>query len=187
MTTTFEPGLISGRGWAIRRAVEAELAQVVLLERETATAPHWAWAEYAPLLQADGSSSLRRCLYVAAEGRVVSGFAVGKAFGTGHEVEAELESVVVRSDMRRQGLGSALCRAVMDWSRREGAPAIGLEVRASSTRALRLYGGLGFVAVGRRPGYYSEPVEDAVVMRCVLAGSGAHAATCAEAEQPVLF
>ena len=105
-------------GWTIRRAVEAEVAEVVLLERETATAPHWAWADYGPLLHASqpgtGDGGVRRCLYVAAEGRVISGFAVGKALGSGEHVEAELESVVVRGEVRRQGLGSALCRAVME-------------------------------------------------------------------------
>jgi ribosomal-protein-alanine N-acetyltransferase len=182
MTTTE-----ASRGWAIRRAVDAELAQVVLLERETRTAPHWAWADYAPLLRSESNAHLRRCLYVAAEGRLVSGFAVGKAIGTSVEVEAELESVVVRADMRRQGLGSVLCRAVMDWSRAEGAKAIALEARAGSAGALRLYGGLGFVAIGRRPHYYSDPVEDAVVMRCVL-GAGVSSSAGRDARrQPDLF
>ncbi len=175
------------RGWAIRLAVEAELAQVVVLERQTATAPHWAWADYAPLVQPKNSSSLRRCLYVAAaEGPVILGFAVGRALGAGHDVEAELESVVVRREMRRQGLGSALCRAVMEWARAEGATAITLEVRAGSAGALRLYGGLGFVAVGRRPGYYHEPTEDAVVMRCVLA-SGSSLRAADQGRQTPLF
>jgi ribosomal-protein-alanine N-acetyltransferase len=174
-------------GWAIRRAVEAELAQVMLLERESSTAPHWAWAEYAPLLKADGSDSLRRCLYVAAEGRVVLGFAVGKAIGSGREVEAELESVVVREDLRRMGLGSALCRAVIEWSRREGASTVNLEVRAGSAGALRLYGGLGFVAIGRRPRYYSDPVEDAIVMRCGQCGMVSALAAVEEEAQPALF
>jgi len=174
-------------GWAIRRAVEAELAQVVLLERETATAPHWAWADYGPLLRTDSSTGLRRCLFVAVEGRVVLGFAVGKALGRGQDVEAELESVVVRGDMRRQGLGSALCRAVVDWARHEGAASIALEVRAGSAGAVRLYGGLGFVAIGRRPGYYHEPEEDGIVMRCALTSVGVHHAVHDEDRQPALF
>jgi ribosomal-protein-alanine N-acetyltransferase len=180
-------GIGLGHGWAIRPAGETELAQIVVLERETVTAPHWAWRDYSTLLQADGSASLRRCLYVAADGRVVSGFAVGSAYGMGREVEAELESVVVRTDLRRQGLGSALCRAVMDWAKHEGAAAIGLEVRAGSGGAVRLYGGLGFVAVGRRPRYYHDPEEDAVVMRCVLGGASVAVQTHAEDGQPALF
>jgi len=184
---TQQSGIGLGHGWAIRPASEAELAQIVVLERETVTAPHWAWRDYSTLLHGDGSGSLRRCLYVAADGRVISGFAVGSAYGMGRAVEAELESVVVRSDLRRQGLGSALCRAVMDWAKHEGASAIGLEVRAGSGGALRLYGGLGFVAVGRRPRYYHEPEEDAIVMRCTLGGAAIQVQAQTEDEQAVLF
>jgi [ribosomal protein S18]-alanine N-acetyltransferase len=158
-------------GLEIRRATEKDLAEVVLLERETSTSPHWAWAEYAGMQRTGHSGGVRRCLFVAADGRNLHGFAVGKALGHGADTQAELESVVVRSEDRREGIGSALCRAVMDWSRREGAHEITLEVRASSSGAIRLYGGLGFVAVGRRPAYYHEPPEDAVIMHCFLAGS----------------
>ena len=155
----------------IRRATETDLAEVVLLERETATSPHWAWAEYAGMQQTKHDAGVRRCLYVAADGRVIHGFAVGKALGHGRDTEAELESVVVRAEARREGLGSALCRAVMEWSRREGAAAVTLEVRAASAGAIRLYGGLGFVAIGRRSGYYHDPTDDAIVMRRAFAGS----------------
>ena len=158
-------------GFAIRRATEHDLAEVVLLERETATSPHWAWAEYAGMQQTGHEAGIRRCLFVAADGRNIHGFAVGKALGHGHDTEAELESVVVRAEERREGIGSSLCRAVMDWSRQEGAAAILLEVRSASAGAIRLYGGLGFVATGRRPHYYHDPTDDAILMRCVFSGS----------------
>ena len=158
-------------GFSIRRATEHDLAEVVLLERETATSPHWAWAEYAGMQQTSHEAGIRRCLFVAADGRNIHGFAVGKALGHGDDTEAELESVVVRGEARREGIGSALCRAVMDWSRHEGAHAILLEVRSASAGAIRLYGGLGFVACGRRPLYYRDPADDAIIMRCALTGS----------------
>ena len=44
-----------------------------------------------------------------------------------------------------------------------------LEVRAGSAGAIGLYEGLGFVGVGRRRGYYRDPVDDAVLMRLDLA------------------
>ncbi len=40
-----------------------------------------------------------------------------------------------------------------------------LEVRVSNTAAQRLYERYDFEEVGRRPGYYTSPVEDAIVMR----------------------
>jgi len=74
---------------------------------------------------------------------------------------------------------------VMEWSHREGAAAISLEVRAASPWALRLYGGLGFVATGRRRGYYHNPTDDAVIMRCAFAGSRVEGPV--DQAEPVLF
>ena len=152
--------------WEIRPARESDLSEVIVLERDTPTAPHWSAAKYKGLIREDANP--KRCLLVACDDNGLSGFAVGSVVGTGPDAEAELESVTVANSMRRQGLGSALCRAVMEWSQREGAAAITLEVRAASGGALRLYGGLGFVAIGRRPAYYHRPADDAIVMRCEL-------------------
>jgi ribosomal-protein-alanine N-acetyltransferase len=71
----------------------------------------------------------------------------------------------VEAQWQRRGVGEALCRAVLDWCRGEGAEEAELEVRAGSLGARRLYERLGFVEVGRRPGYYENPAEDAVLMR----------------------
>lgn len=151
-------------GLEIRHAQERDLQEVMMLERETGSAPHWGAPEYAGMLREGQGSGLQRALFVAADGCVVSGFAVGSVL---YE-EAEIESVVVRDLARRGGLGSLLCRAVMDWSRTLGAKVVGLEVRASSTGAIRLYGGLGFVTVARRASYYRESPDDAVIMRCEM-------------------
>ena len=39
-----------------------------------------------------------------------------------------------------------------------------LEVRHSNDAARRLYGGFGFVVAGVRRGYYTNPIEDALVL-----------------------
>ena len=188
-TKIWQDAIAATPNLAIRRATEDDVSEIVLLERETATAPHWAVADYTAMLgrsgSGDKSGGLKRALFVAAEGREVCGFAVGKVVRMGREAEGELESVVVHQDLRRQGVGSSLCRAVMQWAREEGAGRILLEVRAASAGAVRLYGGLGFVATGRRPGYYHDPVEDAVLMRCTLPGRRTDAG--ASARQPGSF
>ena len=171
-TMTGQETIMAGPNLAIRRATEDDVTEIVLLERETTTAPHWAVADYADMLRRNVSGGLKRALFVAAEGRDVCGFAVGKVLWAGREAEGELESVVVHGGLRGQGGGSSLCGAVMEGAREEGAGKILLEVRAGSAGAVRLYGGLGFVATGRRPGYYHNPVEDAVLMRCTLARRG---------------
>ena len=81
---------------------------------------------------------------------------------------AELESVVVSDSYRRAGIGRALCRAVLDWSRTQDATEVVLEVRAASSAAIALYAALGFTLAARRPRYYRDPNDDALLMRLQL-------------------
>jgi ribosomal-protein-alanine N-acetyltransferase len=156
-------------GFHVRVAEAGDVAGVVALERAIAEAPHWAEGEYAAMVDPDkAGGAVRRCFFVAeAEGRLL-GFAVGKVIGSDGEGVAELESVAVESAVRRGGVGRALCGAVADWCRGEGVAPLELEVRMGSAGAIALYSGLGFVVVGRRVGYYREPVEDALLMRLDL-------------------
>jgi len=43
-----------------------------------------------------------------------------------------------------------------------------LELRASNLPALAFYRSLGFTEAGRRPRYYHDPIEDALLMRLRL-------------------
>jgi [ribosomal protein S18]-alanine N-acetyltransferase len=155
----------------VRVAGAADLGGVVEMERKIVEAPHWAEAEYAAAIAdvSDGVDvAVRRCVMVAeGEGRLL-GFAVGKMIGSGPEGVAELESVAVDLAARRGGVGRALCDAVIDWCRRLGAGVMELEVRAGSDAAIALYEALGLVVVGRRKGYYREPVDDALLMKLEL-------------------
>lgn len=158
---------MSGAAFRVRKGTVADLAGVVMMERGIAGAPHWGDAEYAAILNEESGVAVlvKRCLMVAeAEGGLL-GFCVGKVIGFG---SGELESVAVDSAARRSGVGRALCEAVIDWCRGQGAAEMELEVRAGSDGAIALYGGLGFVVVGRREGYYREPVEDALLMKLKL-------------------
>ena len=146
----------------VREAGAADLAGVLALERDVAEAPHWAEGVYREIVS--GSGIPRRLFVAEAEGLLL-GFAVGAVTGD----SAELESVAVRGDARRRGVGRALCDAVAEWCRSQGATALELEVRAASAEAMALYEGLGFVSVGRRREYYREPVDEAVLMRLKLA------------------
>ena len=146
-------------GVMVVSADAADLPVLMELEQMVAEAPHWTEAEYRAIVE--GSGVVRRCLLVAKRGDELVGFAVGKVVAS----EAELESVVVRAAARRGGVGRALCGAVVAWGWEQGASVMELEVRASSVGAIALYGGLGFVTVGRRRGYYSAPEDDALLMR----------------------
>jgi ribosomal-protein-alanine N-acetyltransferase len=79
--------------------------------------------------------------------------------------EAELANLAVAPDRRRQGIGQYLLDAAMAEAVAGGAVSLYLEVRESNVAARALYGGRGFVAVGRRASYYRNPVEDALLLR----------------------
>jgi ribosomal-protein-alanine N-acetyltransferase len=105
---------------------------------------------------------------VAVHQRQISGFIIGRRAAD----EAEILNLAVRPDARRLGLGAGLVRAFLDTSTRRGAAKVFLEVRESNSTAVAFYQSLGFQQIGRRPGYYSAPVEAALVLaRSVAAGT----------------
>jgi ribosomal protein S18 acetylase RimI-like enzyme len=57
---------------------------------------------------------------------------------------------------------------VLEEGRRLKATTAFLEVRAGNSLAQALYKKCGFTSVGRRPGYYSTPPEDALIMSASL-------------------
>jgi ribosomal-protein-alanine N-acetyltransferase len=67
-------------------------------------------------------------------------------------------------DWRSQGIGAALLIRVLHEGVTLGAERATLEVRRSNAVARHLYERFGFVVAGVRRGYYSSPVEDALVL-----------------------
>ena len=71
--------------------------------------------------------------------------------------------IATRSDHRRQGIAGYLLDEFLRQTAGTGVPST-LEVRVSNADAISLYQSHGFRAVGRRPGYYHDTGEDALVM-----------------------
>ena len=78
--------------------------------------------------------------------------------------QIHINNLAVRPELRGQGLASRLLAGVMAESARMGADSATLEVRRSNTPALRLYAKAGFTEAGVRRNYYTQPVEDALVL-----------------------
>jgi [ribosomal protein S18]-alanine N-acetyltransferase len=78
--------------------------------------------------------------------------------------EAEIIQVAVKTGFSRLGIGSSLVKDAVFFSMHNGVSEIFLEVRASNEPAVRTYLKNGFEKVGVRKSYYSDPVEDAVMM-----------------------
>lgn len=79
--------------------------------------------------------------------------------------EAEIANIALAPGMRRRGVGARLLDDAIAAGAEAGVTAMFLEVRESNAAARALYSSRGFVAVGRRRGYYRYPVEDALVLR----------------------
>lgn len=78
---------------------------------------------------------------------------------------ADMMNLAVSPKCRRRGIGKALVDGLTQHLIQNNVIALLLEVRASNSPAIALYENLGFVQVGRRPKYYHNPREDALILR----------------------
>ena len=78
--------------------------------------------------------------------------------------ELHVNTLVVDFPFRRQGLGLRLMHHVLVDAARSGVRRATLEVRESNVAARRLYECLGFTVTAKRPKYYTEPEEDALIL-----------------------
>ena len=98
---------------------------------------------------------------VALEGETLAGY-VGSQTVMG---ETDMMNIAVSPAFRRQGIARELIQALIRELKERESHSLTLEVRASNAPALALYESLGFSQVGRRPGYYRNPKEDALILR----------------------
>lgn len=147
--------------YTIRAASAGDIPSIMAIELEAETAAHWPAAEYERIFRPGG---IVRIALVVEKDRQIAGFIVARCI----DKEWELENVAVRPDSRRLGLGRALVEYLLQFAREASAARVFLEVRESNQSARGLYLKLGFRETGRRPAYYSHPVEDAITYEIVI-------------------
>lgn len=115
------------------------------------------WSEAALLSELD--NPLACFLLIEQEGTTA-------AYGGMHCVaeEAYVANIAVHPDYRGRGLGKAITTALIEEAAKRGMSTISLEVRQSNGTAIGLYNSLGFALIGKRPGFYEHPREDALIM-----------------------
>jgi ribosomal-protein-alanine N-acetyltransferase len=79
-------------------------------------------------------------------------------------VEADILTVAVLPEYRRQGIAREFMRQIEEWSHEHGASAMMLEVEQSNESAIELYKSLGYMKISVRMDYYGSG-KDAFVMR----------------------
>ena len=78
--------------------------------------------------------------------------------------EAHIATIATHPDFRRRGIGERLMMEALVSARAEGGERAFLEVRESNQAAQAMYLKYGFEVVGRRPKYYQDNQEDAILM-----------------------
>jgi [ribosomal protein S18]-alanine N-acetyltransferase len=78
--------------------------------------------------------------------------------------EVHLLNIAVHTGCRRQRIGSSLLSKMLEVGRSRDAATAWLEVRPSNHAARSLYRKTGFREVGRRPRYYDDTGEAAIIM-----------------------
>lgn len=78
--------------------------------------------------------------------------------------EGDITNVAVRPDRQKEGIGHFLMDSLIRLAEQQGVTTIHLEVRTGNGTAIRLYERMGFTKDGIRKKYYTDPVEDALLM-----------------------
>ena len=131
------------------------VTQVAQLEKECFQDP---WSERSIATELTNPLSL---WLVALDGEQVVGY-VGSQSVMG---EADMMNIAVSAQQRRLGIAQSLVERLVAALAQKDVNSLTLEVRASNEPAKALYGKLGFLQVGRRPNYYRNPKEDALILR----------------------
>jgi [ribosomal protein S18]-alanine N-acetyltransferase len=150
----------------ITRMTEHDLLEVVEIE-ETSGLSRWGWAAYYAELQGTNRDLMLIARIAPApiiEHQRIAGYVVARESAG----ELHINNVAVRDQYRRRGIGSALLGRIMATAKRLKVKVAFLEVRSGNQAAQALYEKIGFRAIARRPDYYSDPREDAVVMSLTL-------------------
>ncbi len=78
--------------------------------------------------------------------------------------EGNITNIAVNNAYRRQGIAEKIINYLIDKSYEKCANVINLEVRESNIPAINIYTRLGFQKLGIRKKFYSNPVENAILM-----------------------
>ena len=164
---------MSGPGWTIEPATSVSLPDILAIEEACFSTP---WTR--KMLEAELSGN-PFAHFVMARQRGAAGASAGPIVGylcywIVFE-EVRLMNLAVIESMRHRGVAKSLVTSALETGLAQSARRAILEVRASNRAAQALYQGFGFRQVAVRSRYYSNPVEDAVLMELdpIVSGGGA--------------
>jgi ribosomal-protein-alanine N-acetyltransferase len=133
---------------------ENHIPQIANIEKLCFSSP---WTETGLKEELSNPSAVFFC---AEENGVVTGY-MGFHFVLD---EGYVANVAVHPNYRNKGVGKALVAHAHEIATQKGLSFLSLEVRQSNTPAKNLYTKMGYTTVGKRPNFYTNPNEDALIM-----------------------
>ncbi len=141
---------------AVRKMTIDDVPAVSQIDRLSFTMP---WPEHSFHYEVAENRSAR-CFVAETEDRRIAAMIVSWIIVD----EMHIATIATHPDFRRQGIGERILRDALLDGRDAGAHLAFLEVRASNESAQAMYRKFGFRASGKRPRYYRDNNEDAILM-----------------------
>ena len=139
----------------IRKMIHTDLEQVIAIDQLSFTLPWPARSFHFELT--DNMAS--RCWVVELDNKVIA-----MLVGWFIVDELHIATFATHPDYRGRGIGRELIIHALRSAKEEGAIKSFLEVRENNLVAQNMYRDLGYIEDGRRPKYYKDNGEDAILM-----------------------
>ena len=141
--------------FAIRKMTVEDVPSVIDLDHKSFSLP-WPERSFRFELTANPAS---RCWVAEFDGKIVGMIVVWLIID-----EAHVATLATHPEFRRQGIAKKLLAHALRLMMDEGARSSFLEVRESNFAAQEMYRKFGYEESGRRPHYYRDNDEDAILM-----------------------
>lgn len=139
----------------IRIMKESDLDRIMEVEKDCFTTP---WSKNSFFLEVTKNQLAR--YFVAEVDGIIAGYGgIWLILDEGH-----ITNIAVDSKYRRLGVGKKLLEALIVLCEKYSMMSMTLEVRVTNEPAKLLYQSYGFIETGRRPNYYQDVGEDAIIM-----------------------
>lgn len=138
----------------IRKMLESDLAEVMLIEKGTFSEP-WNKEDFCSSISNSNNG------YLVA---VIQESIVGYCGYWGIAGEGYIYNVAVKKEFQRRNIGIVMMKKLMKQAPDNGIGNFTLEVRLSNKAAISLYKRLGFEQAGIRKDFYTKPKEDGIIM-----------------------
>lgn len=139
---------------SVRPMARADIPAIAALEKKCFFSP---WSEDTLLSELSNDTARFFCAFCDGDfaGYLGANLICGEVY---------IGNIAVLPAYRRRHAASALLEVLIARSVSENAVFITLEVRPSNAPAIALYRRFGFLPQGERPGFYSSPTENALIM-----------------------